>query len=278
MATEEHRSDVDRATELIEGGADLAGASIGAAVGLIGGPELVVGGAAAGIVASRMFRRMGSELQQRLLGPRQRVRVGATLAVAAQMISTRLEAGEAPRSDDFFEASSAGRSAAEEVLEGVLQAAGEAFEERKVPFLGRLYANVAFDPSVGRPQANFFIAVAERLTFRQVVLMAVISRRDAEPLAISAAKEAPPRQVHFGEKLGLEADDLERRGLIAQGLPGSTPRSGARAFVEAGSRPVLDLALTGPGEQLHDLMGLSDVSDEERREVLLDLLRTPTGG
>jgi hypothetical protein len=278
MATDDHRSDVERATELIEGGADLAGASIGAAVGLIGGPELVVGGAAVGVVASRAFRRMGSELQQRVLAPRQRVRVGAALAVAAEMISTRLDAGEVPRSDGFFEASSAGRPAAEEVLEGVLQAAGEAFEERKVPFLGKLYASVAFDPSVGRPQANFFIAVAERLTFRQLVLMAVVSRRDAEPLATSAANEVPPRQVHFGEKLGLEADDLERRGLITQGLPGSPPKAGARAFVEAGSRPVLNLSLTGPGEQLHELMGLRDVSDEARREVLLDLLRVTAAG
>jgi hypothetical protein len=195
------------------------------------------------------------------------------LAVAAETIATRLEAGDAPRADDFFDTNPAGRPAAEEVLEGVLQAAGEAFEERKVPFLGKLYASVAFDVSVGRPQANFFIAVAERLTFRQLVLMAVISRRDAEPLTTYAAKEAPPRQVHFGEKLGLEADDLERRGLIGHGPPGGPPKSGARAFVEAGSRPVSDLALTGPGEQLHELMGLGDISEEARREVLLDLSR-----
>jgi hypothetical protein len=279
MDTADEGSNANRATELIEGGADLAGASIGAAVGLVGAPALVVGGAAAGVVASRMLRRMGSEIHQRLLGPRQRVRVGAAFAVAADAIATRLEAGEAPRSDGFFNSGPAGRPAAEEVLEGVLQAAGEAFEERKVPFLGKLYASVAFDPTVGRPQANFFIAVAERLTFRQLVLMAVISRRDAESVAISAGgKDTPASQIHFSEKLGLEADDLERRGLIGNGPRGSTPRPGARAFVEAGGRPVSDLSLTGPGEQLHDLMGLQDISEDARQEVLKDLLKLPADG
>jgi hypothetical protein len=41
MIASDDRSDADRATALIEGGADLAGASIGAAVGLIGGPPVI---------------------------------------------------------------------------------------------------------------------------------------------------------------------------------------------------------------------------------------------
>jgi hypothetical protein len=278
MVSGDDRSDADRATALIEGGAELAGASIGAAVGLIGGPPVVVGGAALGAVASRVLRQLGSEIHQRLLGPRQRVRVGAAFAVAAETIAMRLEAGEAPRADGFFEASSDGRPAAEEVLEGVLQAAGDAYEERKVPFLGKLYAAVAFDGSVGRPQANFFIAVAQRLTFRQLALMAVIWERDVAPLAAEAAREEPPQQVHFSDKLGLEADDLERRGLIGHGQPGGPPENGARAFVEAGGRPVAELTLTGPGRQLYELMGLRDISAVARVEVLTDLLQVAPGG
>jgi hypothetical protein len=271
MTVDTGRADTERATDLIEGGADLAGASIGAAVGLIGGPELVVGGAAAGVVATRVFRRVGSELHQRLLGPRHRVRVGAAFAVAADTIVSRLDAGEVLRQDGFFEDSTQGRPASDEVLEGVLQAAGAAFEERKIPFLGKLYASVAFDSSVTRPQANFFIAVAERLTFRQVVLLAVIARGDVQPLAADAANGHPPRQLRFSEKLGLEADDLERRGLIGHGPPGDAPEAGARAFVEAGRRPVTEVSLTRPGEQIHELMGLRDVSDGARQEVLADL-------
>jgi hypothetical protein len=277
-ASGDDRADADRATALIEGGAELAGASIGAALGLIGGPPTVVGGAAVGAIASRTLRQLGSEIHQRMLGPRQRVRVGGALAVAAETIDTRLKAGEVPRADGFFDASSTGRPAAEEVLEGVLLAAGDAYEERKVPFLGKLYAAVAFDGSVGRPQANFFIAVAQRLTFRQLALMAVIWERDVAPMAADAAQETPPRQVHFSDKLGLEADDLERRGLIGHGQPGAPPTSGARAFVEAGGHPVADLTLTGPGKQLYELMGLRDISQAARREVLMDLLRVRLAG
>ncbi len=68
---------------------------------------MAVGGAAAGVLVSRALRQLGSEIQQRLLGPRQRVRVGAAFAIAAETIAGRLEAGERPRSDDFFDANSA---------------------------------------------------------------------------------------------------------------------------------------------------------------------------
>lgn len=66
-----------RVTLLIESGAELAGASIGAAVGLVGGPPGAIGGAAVGVTATRLLRRLGADIQQRLLAPRQRMRAGA---------------------------------------------------------------------------------------------------------------------------------------------------------------------------------------------------------
>jgi hypothetical protein len=65
------------ALELIGGGADLTGAATGAALGLIGGPVATVGGAAVGVVAARGLRRVLAEIQQRLGGPRQRMRARA---------------------------------------------------------------------------------------------------------------------------------------------------------------------------------------------------------
>jgi hypothetical protein len=131
-------ADETRPTQLIEGGAELAAASIGAAVGLIGGPPGAFGGAAAGVTATRLLRRLGADIQKRMLAPRQRIRTGAAYAIAAEEISRRLRAGESLRADGFFDTRMGGRPAAEELLEGVLHAAADAYEERKVTHLGKL--------------------------------------------------------------------------------------------------------------------------------------------
>ncbi|MBV8394625.1 MAG: hypothetical protein JO064_00005, partial [Actinobacteria bacterium] len=46
----------------IEAGGDLVGAVAGSAIGLIGGPPGVLGGAAAGVVFARTLRRVGGEI------------------------------------------------------------------------------------------------------------------------------------------------------------------------------------------------------------------------
>jgi hypothetical protein len=97
------QSERDRAVTFIEGGAELGGASIGAAIGFVGGPPGAFGGATAGVMATRALRRLGSEIQQRWFTPRQRIRAGAAFAIAADAIARRLQAGESPRSDGFFE-------------------------------------------------------------------------------------------------------------------------------------------------------------------------------
>lgn len=273
MASGDSQAEADRAAELIQGGADLAGASVGAAIGLIGGPPGALGGAAAGVAATRLFRRLGSEIHQRSLGPRQRERVGAAFAVAAQLIAMRLKAGETPRSDGFFDASSTGRPPAEELLEGVLLASADAYEEWKVPFLGKLYAALVFDEGVSRPFANFLIALAQRLTCRQLALMAVIWDGDAAPLAARAAQNAPPTQIAFSDELGLEVDELERLGLVGRGEPGGTPKRGGATFVDASGLAVTSLTLTGPGKRMYDLMDLRSIPEQARAEVLADLVR-----
>jgi hypothetical protein len=185
----------------------------------------------------------------------------------------RLKAGETPRSDGFFDASSTGRPPAEELLEGVLLASADAYEEWKVPFLGKLYAALVFDEGVSRPFANFLIALAQRLTCRQLALMAVIWDGDAAPLAARAAQNAPPTQIAFSDELGLEVDELERLGLVGRGEPGGTPKRGGATFVDASGLAVTSLTLTGPGKRMYDLMDLRSIPEQARAEVLADLVR-----
>lgn len=276
MPEDDERRQIERSAELIRGGSDLAAASVGAAVGLIGGPAGAFGGAAAGVAATRVFRKVGEELQLRLMGPRQHVRAGAAYSIAAKAIAERLDAGDIPRSDGFFEETEGRRSPAEELLEGVLQAAADSYEEQKVEFIGRLYASLAFSDAVGRAHANFLIGLARALTFRQLALMAVIWEGDAASRVTAAAQENPPRQLLFSDELGLEVDELERLGLVGRGQPGGTSKRSGMTFVDASSVAVSELTLTAMGRRLYDLMSLSDVSTLARQEVLTALWRVGT--
>jgi hypothetical protein len=127
----------DRADALIAAGSDLAGAAVGGALGTLGGPLGVAVGAGGGVVVTRALKRVGAEIQQRWLAPRQRLRAGGAFAIAVNEIMERLESGAHVRDDEFFTEGVDDRSSAEELLEGVLLHAAQAYEERNVPYLGQ---------------------------------------------------------------------------------------------------------------------------------------------
>jgi len=262
------------AIELINGGTELAGSVIGGAIGSVGGPGGIVGGEAAGVAATRVLRRVGAEVHQRLLAPRQRVRVGAAYAFAADAISAQLVAGYRPRTDGFFEDDPTGRSPADELLEGVLSAAADAYEERKVRFLGWLYASLAFADDVSRPYANLMISQAEHLRFRQLCVLAILGERDDTTRVATAAGDDPAQELRFSDDLGLEVDELERFGLVGGGARGDTYKRGGATFVDAGSLSISQLNLTGPGERLFELMNLGRIAHEARLALLDELVPT----
>jgi hypothetical protein len=160
--------------ELVETGSDLVGAVTGAAIGLIGGPAGAFGGAVAGVGAARAVKHVGSEIRRRVLAPREEARVGGALTLIIVSIGDELQKGRFPRSDGFFEAHGTDRAAAEELLEGVLLRARDAFEEKKVPLLGALYASIAFDEWISPAHGNLLLQLASSLTYQQLVAMSVM--------------------------------------------------------------------------------------------------------
>jgi hypothetical protein len=132
--------------KLINGGAEIAGGAVGGALGfLAGGPigAMVLG--AGGAAAAMALKHIGQEVSERLLGPREKVRVGGILAIAASEINQRIQNGESVRSDGFFDEKPSGRSDAEEVAESVLLKSQREPEEKKIPYMGHLLSSVAFD-------------------------------------------------------------------------------------------------------------------------------------
>ena len=173
----------ERLRELIRRGTDTFGGGIdnatGALIGLaIGGPPGAIAGAAAGALAGIALRKLGDELTKRFLAPREEARVGYVFALAAQEITERLERGERPRTDGFFDESDSSRSDAEEVWESVLLKSQREPEERKLPYMAHLMANVAFDGEIGAHMAHQITKAAEALTYRQLCIMRLSAVRE----------------------------------------------------------------------------------------------------
>ena len=85
-------------------------------------------------------------------------------------IRERVADGEDPRSDGFFSDSGA------DLAEAVLTAAEGEFEALKLPLLAELATSVAFDASIDAAMANLALRTVQRLSYRQLCLLAALGR------------------------------------------------------------------------------------------------------
>lgn len=243
----------------LDAGSEIAGSAAGAALGVvIGGIPGSVAGSAIGPLATQYIRTQVNDFAERFLSSGQKQKVAAVLDYAAEEIQRKLKIGYEVRHDDFFRGSPGNRSIAEELAEGVLIAAQQEHEERKLQYLGYFMANLAFHPEINRATANLLLQQAQSLTYRQLVLLAMLSSKDSLGIAPGLLKSGD--KVKFDSLVYLqEIYDLYRRGL---------------AYVEGGGY-MLDVAtlspgsivIRGPGNVLFRLMELNRIPRQEVLEI-----------
>ena len=160
---------IERGTEIAGGGfSNIAGAATGF---VLGGPEGALLGGFAGTGAAMSLRWLGTEISSRLLGPREHQRVGYVFTLAASEVANRLKNGEKVRQDGFFAESNDSKSDAEQVWEGILMKSQREPEEKKLPYMAHIIANIAFDPTISPSMAHQVTKAAEALTYRQFCIM-----------------------------------------------------------------------------------------------------------
>ncbi len=239
---------------LIDAGAEIAGGAVGGALGfLAGGPVGAALGGAGGAAAALALKHIGDEASKRLLGPRESVRVGGVLAIAAEEIRQRIERGEQVRTDGFFEQKKTGRSDAEEVAESVLLKSQREPEEKKIPYMGHLLSSVAFDPQIGAHMAHQITKAAEQLTYRQLCILKLAAVKDNFGL-----RQADYRgQGSFSKDLYqvlYECLDLYHKGFINFG--------GEVAFGPTDVKPG-KMTVQGLGADIFNLMKLALIPNED---------------
>ncbi len=257
--------DDDAAASFIDAASEVTGGLAGAAAGfIVAGPVGAFGGAAAAPLVTRSIRYVVGELRERLLGPREEIRIGTAVTHAAEEIRTRLEAGQAVREDGFFESGVDGRSIADEVIEGVLLSAQRTFEERKVPYHGRLLAGIAFDATVSRAEANYLLRTFDTLSYQQFVLLQVfgvqglLTREDDW----RGSSDFPPELV----QVLVESLDLYNRGMIS---------NGGEVILGLTDLKPSSVRLQGTGFRLLQLCGVTRVEDAEEATHLVGVLDAP---
>ena len=204
----------DHLQKLINSGAEIAGGAIGGALGfLAGGPVGAAVLGAGGAAAAMALKHIGQEASERLLGPREKMRVGGVLAIAAAEISQRIEKGEKVRTDDFFDKKLSGRSDAEEVAEGVLLKSQREPEERKIPYMGHLLSSVSFDSQISASMAHQIIKAAELLTYRQLCILKLSVVKQAFRLRNEDYREEGSFSKELYQVL-YECLDLYHKGYI----------------------------------------------------------------
>lgn len=271
MEKDEKRGEQDGVTVLTDVGADAVGAAIGTGVGLLSGdPMTAIGGTILGSVAANAIKYIVAEVRERTLSKREILRVEETLTMAVGYIQKNLEDGKCLRDDGFFAHGEGDRSTAEEIFEGTVRVAQRECEEKKLRFIARLNANIAFDDSVSRFSANQLLKLASELTYRQILILRVVGLLQMLPqideLKAVEPLNDPRLKTRFGEVCGIEnvAIASEVYALYRMSLLSSS----SAVFDPAGINPS-HLALCGYGAQLFKLMelGREDFINEDSAAI-----------
>jgi hypothetical protein len=140
-------------------------------------------------------------------------------------------------------------------------------EERKVRYLGALYASVVFEPSVSPASANSFLRIVDSMSYGELVCLALITdERYRESLSQLKRLQRRYGHTHFGRLIQVELAGIE----TDQGAVVSPQAS------YGGYDPMrLDLGQvrpTGLGAELSRLMGLDRMPESELRQFLDDEL------
>lgn len=250
------------------GGRILAGSAssvIGAAAGaaVAGLPGMLLGGAA-GSVASEMFLQVGEEFSRRFLSPRETERVGATLGGISAMVRDAQQHGAHIRTDGFFDADAGERAEGEEVLEGIIQAAKDEYEERKLPYMMNLGKEVFLKEDLSRTIAVQLVHLAEALSYQQLILLSVIGLNEQQPLGLRdraySGEQKSFSNLPLLASILQDFNHLKSLGLVTDG---DASGYGPGEFVPARMKLV-----GGPGRRLVLYLGLDGVPNSERLPYL----------
>jgi len=261
-------SDKEKVEALISNGSEIAGAAIGGAVGfLAGGPVAAAAGGALAVGISKGIGKLLSDIANRNLSKRERIRVGATVAFALAKIKSYLDSGRIPRDDGFFGDKGNKRSNAEEIFEGVLLKSKNEHEEKKAKILGNIFANIAFWPGFSVGEANHLLQIAGNLTYRKMCILSLIERKtQIQGIKLREDEYRGFKGQILYESISIlqEIYEMYNLGMIACKSKSSEGHEALLGWTDVAPNRLL---LTPMGKRYYKVMGLQDIPKKDIKEV-----------
>lgn len=160
--------------DLLKLGTDIVGGMAAGAIGFyVGGlPGAVVAGASRPTISTTLMY-VAEEVKHRWLSPRQKERIGATMAMTLSKIENNICEGKFIREDSFFAKSEGLISSAEAVAEAVFTSALNEYQEKKLQYYAKFLGNLYCDPTISSADAFHLIKLAQQLSYRQILLISL---------------------------------------------------------------------------------------------------------
>lgn len=241
-------------------GRDLAAQLLGISVTLINPDPVHAFAAPAVVMAARHALDHARELcLSGFLASREKIRLSALEILVRREIKRRIEGGELPREDGFFDEYTPGRSDADEVTEAIFRIAQRDPQERKLPYVASLLASIVFERAVDAGFGHHLVELAGSLSFRKLCILR-LAKESARFDLFDRDIGSVGRDKISGELLSILADifDLKYRTLLSTGTD-----MDLNAFEIRPARMLLEKT----GILLHDLMGLEKMLPWEIRNI-----------
>lgn len=259
--------DVTLIQDVMTDGAELVGAAVGGLLGFLATGGLgAVFGSASGVAIAKCAKYAIADVASRSLSHRERIRVGAAAAIAIIEIKQRLDNGDLPRNDDFFDPTTSDRSNADEILESVLLKSKNEAQEKKVRYLGHFYANISFEPSISISSIHHMLTIGDRLTYRQFCILAVLIGKNENRIHISRSTDYRDNISTHLETISVlqEILDLDKLGLLGCKNDDGT----YHALLGWDDITPSRLVLTDFGKNFANLFALGSIPDSEFDGIL----------
>ncbi|WP_234733415.1 hypothetical protein [Tellurirhabdus bombi] len=246
--------DKESLIKFVKQGGEIAGGVVGGAIGLLGGVAGAVGGGAAGVVTAKVV----AEVAERFLSDREKIRVAVSATYVLSGINDRLGRGDQVRNDNFFAPDELKRSKAEELFEGVLLKCKDAYEEKKIKFISKIFESTIFQQNIVPEDANQILITAETLSYRKLCILALVRKNKLNQLNgyNLSEQDYSQQQIPINIQLILQDYlDLLNLGLMMRGDNIMVP---SIKYIVTNQ-----MQLTLLGELYADIMYLDDLSVTE---------------
>lgn len=211
--------------------------------------------------------KIADEFDTRKLSELESDRVKDVMVLAIKKIENNLLEGKELRNDNFFGGNLDDRSDGEEIFEAIIISAQRESQKMKLIFYANLLANIGFCKDINSDEAIQIVSYAERLSYRQCLLLTAIFMNTAQYETMGHASILADKFITNGiekeipfERVSLYQDvlDLYRMGLIFE--------CKGNLILTIGQVNMHSLVVDGIGKKIVELMELDKLMSGENTE------------